>query len=61
MTQPLYTVRQLAYVVKDIDAGLKYWTEIMKTGPFFSVRTLPTEEPSLSRLSIERGRNPSAR
>jgi len=41
MTQPLYTVRQLAYVVKDIDAGLKYWTEIMKTGPFFLFEHCP--------------------
>jgi len=27
MTQPLQTVRQLAYVVRDLDAALKYWTE----------------------------------
>ena len=35
MTQPLYTVRQLAYVVRDLDAALKYWTEVLKVGPFF--------------------------
>ena len=35
MTQPLYTVRQLAYVVRDMDAALKYWIEVLKVGPFF--------------------------
>lgn len=35
MTQPLYTVRQLAYVVRDLEAALKYWTEELKVGPFF--------------------------
>lgn len=35
MTQPLYTVRQLAYVVRDLDAALHYWTEVLKVGPFF--------------------------
>jgi catechol 2,3-dioxygenase-like lactoylglutathione lyase family enzyme len=35
MTQPLQTVSQLAYVVRDLDAALKYWTEIVRAGPFF--------------------------
>ena len=35
MTQPLYTVRQFAYVVRDLDAALRYWTEVLKVGPFF--------------------------
>jgi methylmalonyl-CoA/ethylmalonyl-CoA epimerase len=35
MTQPLQTVRQLAYVVRDLDAALRYWTEVLKVGPFF--------------------------
>lgn len=35
MTQPLYTVRQLAYVVRDMDAALKYWVDTLKVGPFF--------------------------
>ncbi len=37
MTQPLYTVRQLAYVVRDLDAALRYWTETLKVGPFFLI------------------------
>lgn len=35
MTQPLQSVRQLAYVVRNLDAALKYWTEVLKVGPFF--------------------------
>jgi hypothetical protein len=35
MSQPLYTVRQLAYVVHDLDAALDYWTKVVKAGPFF--------------------------
>lgn len=41
MSQPLYTVRQLAYVVRDMDAALKYWTEVMKVGPFFMFEHCP--------------------
>ncbi|MEM7540434.1 MAG: VOC family protein [Pseudomonadota bacterium] len=43
MTQPLYTVRQLAYVVRDMDAALKYWTETLKVGPFFMLEHCPLE------------------
>ena len=35
MSQPLGSVRQLAYVVRDLDAALKYWTEVLHVGPFF--------------------------
>ncbi len=43
MTQPLYTVRQVAYVVRDLDAALKYWTEALKVGPFFLFEHCPLE------------------
>ncbi|MFT4580830.1 MAG: hypothetical protein ACI915_004109 [Gammaproteobacteria bacterium] len=43
MSQPLYTVRQLAYVVRDMDAALKYWTEVMKVGPFFMFEHCPLD------------------
>jgi hypothetical protein len=43
MTQPLYTLRQLAYVVRDLDAALKYWTEVLKVGPFFKFEHLALE------------------
>jgi hypothetical protein len=44
MTQPLYTVRQLAYVVRDMDSALKYWTEVLKTGPFFLIEHCALED-----------------
>ncbi len=43
MTQPLYTVRQLAYVIKDMDAALKYWVDVLKVGPFFLFEHCPLE------------------
>ena len=43
MSQPLYTVRQLAYVVKDMDAALKYWLDTLKVGPFFMFEHCPLD------------------
>ncbi len=61
MTQPLYTVRQLAYVVEDMDAALKYWTETLKVGPFFLIEHVALEnqryygKPSNADLDIALG------
>ncbi len=44
MTQPLYTVRQLAYVVRDMDSALKYWIDVLKTGPFFLIEHCALED-----------------
>ena len=33
----LGTVMQMAYVPKDFDAALRYWTDTMGVGPFFSL------------------------
>ena len=35
MSQPLDTVRQLAYVTRDLDAAVKYWVDVLYVGPFF--------------------------
>lgn len=35
MTQPLETIRQVAYVVRDLDAALKYWVDVLGVGPFY--------------------------
>lgn len=43
MPQPLQTVRQLAYVVPDLDAALAYWTGTLKVGPFFLFEHAPLE------------------
>ncbi len=41
MSQPLQSVRQLAYVVRDLDAALKYWVDVLKVGPFFLFEHCP--------------------
>lgn len=43
MTQPLGSVRQLAYVVTDLDAALDYWVNTLKAGPFFVMEHCPLE------------------
>jgi hypothetical protein len=37
MTQPLGTIRQLAYVVEDMDAALDHWINTLGAGPFFTM------------------------
>ena len=32
---PLGSVSQVAYVVRDLEAALKYWVEVIHAGPFF--------------------------
>jgi len=41
--QPLNTVRQLGYVVDDLDKALKYWVDVLKVGPFFLFEHCPLE------------------
>lgn len=41
--QPLNTVRQLGYVVSDLDKAMKYWTDILNVGPFFVFEHCPLE------------------
>ena len=43
MSQPLSTVRQIAYVVRDFDAALKYWIELVRVGPFFVFEHCPLQ------------------
>ena len=43
MTQPLQTVHQFAYVVKDLDQALKYWVEELKVGPFYVYEHCPLD------------------
>jgi methylmalonyl-CoA/ethylmalonyl-CoA epimerase len=37
-------VMQLAYVPKDFDAALQYWTETMGVGPFFLIENVKLED-----------------
>jgi catechol 2,3-dioxygenase-like lactoylglutathione lyase family enzyme len=58
MSRLLGKVRQNGYVVRDIDAALAYWTEVLGVGPFFYVERVPIEdfrycgEPSPIEVSI---------
>ena len=51
-------VRQNGYVVRDIEAAMKHWTEVLGVGPFFHIPELRTDtffyrgEPSSPRISI---------
>ena len=36
--QPLKTIRQLGYVVNDLDEAIKYWVEVCGAGPFFIIK-----------------------
>ena len=61
MSQHLNTVRQIAYVVEDMEKALKYWTEYLKAGPFFTLEHAPMENqkyrggPSNADVSIALG------
>jgi hypothetical protein len=51
-------VRQNGYVVRDIEAAMRHWTEVLGVGPFFYVEKPPIEdfryrgEPSPIEVSI---------
>ena len=41
MTHPFCIGGQVAYVVRDMEQALKYWTEYLRAGPFFSLVMAP--------------------
>jgi len=51
-------IRQNGYVVRDIDAAMAYWTEVLGVGPFYYIHDVPVENfayrgtPSDAALSI---------
>lgn len=40
-------LNQIAYVVDDLDAGIRWWTEVMGVGPFMALRDLVYDESDL--------------
>ena len=58
MSQLFGSVRQIAFVVRDLDRALRYWTATLGVGPFFVMRNVapdayryrgaPSPAPSLS-------------
>lgn len=43
MSRILGEIRQFGYVVEDIEAAMKYWSEVMGVGPFFYNEKVPIE------------------
>jgi catechol 2,3-dioxygenase-like lactoylglutathione lyase family enzyme len=58
MSRIFGSIRQNGYVVRDIEAAIRHWTETLGVGPFFYVDSAPIEdfrymdEPSDCRCSI---------
>jgi len=58
MSRRFGEIRQNGYVVRDIEAALKHWTEVLGVGPFFYFERVPIEdfryrdEPSDLEVSI---------
>lgn len=58
MSRTFGEIRQNGYVVRDIDAAMKHWTEVLGVGPFFYLERAPIEdfryygEPSDLEVSI---------
>lgn len=46
-------VRQLAFIPKDFDAALKFWTETMGVGPFFHLEHIHLEDVTFRGQPIE--------
>lgn len=44
MSNLLGPIRQLGYVVDDIEAGMKYWSETMGVGPWYYNPEVPVED-----------------
>jgi hypothetical protein len=45
-------IRQNGYVVRDIDSALRHWTEVIRVGPFFLLRTGVSGKFHLPRKAI---------
>ncbi|MBW2315971.1 MAG: VOC family protein [Deltaproteobacteria bacterium] len=58
MSRRFGAIRQNGYVVRDIEAALHHWTEVLGVGPFFYIERVPIEdfryrgEPSALEASI---------
>ena len=46
MSRIFGAVCQNGYVVRDIDAAMKHWIEVMGVGPWYYIGPFPKQEPS---------------
>ncbi len=44
MSRIFGSIRQNGYVVSDIEAAMRHWTEVMGIGPWFYVERAPIRE-----------------
>ncbi len=44
MSRHFGQIRQNGYVVRDIDAAMRHWTEVLGVGPFFYIERVPVDE-----------------
>lgn len=44
MSRFIGDIRQFGYVVEDIEAGMKYWSEVMGVGPWFYKEQVPIKK-----------------
>jgi len=44
MSRMFGSVRQIGFVVRDLDRALEYWTKTLGVGPFFRIRNVMPEE-----------------
>ena len=49
-------VCQNGYVVRDIEAAMKFWTEVMRVGPFFYIPEVKTDWFRYQRRRFQRSR-----
>jgi hypothetical protein len=58
LLRELGPIRQMAYVVRDLDKAIAHWTQVMGVGPFFYFEEAPVQEfryrgaPTAARLSV---------
>ena len=45
-------VRQLGFVVRDLDRALEYWTKTLGVGPFFTIRNVVPDTVALSGTAV---------
>ena len=43
MSRLFGSMRQVAFVVRDLDVALQYWTQVLGVGPFFAMRRMSPE------------------
>ena len=44
MSRGFGVIRQNGYVVRDVEAAMKHWTEVLGVGPFFYFERVPIED-----------------